>query len=44
MFLAAGPMLLLVNKTPDRIPADLAVEQITLEQEAGKGHEKGHDE
>jgi hypothetical protein len=28
MALALGPMLLLVNSTPDRIPADVTAEQL----------------
>lgn len=34
MFLAAGPMVLLVNRTPDRLPAEVTVEQIERDRTA----------
>lgn len=30
--LAIGPMIILVNQTPDRIPADVTAEQISAEE------------
>jgi hypothetical protein len=44
MFVAAGPMALLANRTPDRIPADVIVEQIVLEHQQEKAADLGKQE